>query len=507
MKKIKYFLPIVLLSFILGCNDFLEAEPKTRVVPRNFLDTELEVEQAVTAMYRQFRNIYVGEQWKWGEIRSDNTSNDTLSNRERPQLVDEFILSAGSQLIQTYWLGSYQGIYRSNILIDAMTDPDPDLRFESATTQDRVEGEARFFRAFYYHNLVRLFGEVPVIEITVEGISDRPVFANIPRSAVSVVYDQIIISDLESAADLLPQSYDSDNTGRVTRGAALTLLGEVYLSVQDYANAITVLEEVRTLGYMLNANYEENFDPAFKNGPESIFEIQFEVDVQQAAGFFRNWVPANSSGGVISSINAQGEAGKNQPTQDLIDEFETGDLRESVSIAYFERLATGGLPVPYINKYNYEFLNEAGIVGSDVNYPVFRYADALLLLAEAYNEASFGSLPDASILLLNRVRNRAGLDPLVRGLDFSTAEDLRLLILKERRIELAFENKRWFDLLRIEARDPGFLTDLMTAHGLEEIAVKENYLEPSAYANIRLLLGLPAEQVTTYGYVQNDGWE
>ncbi|TRX60014.1 RagB/SusD family nutrient uptake outer membrane protein [Fulvivirga sp. M361] len=507
MKINKYIHLLFLATVTMACDDFLELSPESRVVPRDFLDSELEVEQAVTAMYRQFRNVYVQEQWKWAELRSDNTSNDTLSNRENPQDVDEFLLAAGSDLIRTYWQGSYQGVYRSNVLIDAMTSPDPALRFKNTTTRSRVEGEARFFRAFHYFNLVRLYGDVPLITITVGGIGDKPTFANVPREPVENIYETLIIPDLESAADNLPREYGSTDIGRVTKGAALTLLGEVHLTRGDYANAIVAFEEVRGLGYSLNQNYADNFAPETKNGPESIFELQFALDVQQPAGFYRNWIPANSGNDVIPTVNAQGEAGKNQPTIDLIDTYQNGDLREAVSVAYYERQESGGNLIPYINKFNYEFINEGGVAGQDINLPVYRYADVLLMLAEAYNENSFGAIPDASILLLNTIRNRAGLSPYIRGISFNTAEELRRLILEERRLELAFENKRWFDLMRIESRSPGFTRSLLEAHAVKEIEEKGDQLDGNAYFNIRLLLGIPGEEVTAYGYPQNDGWD
>lgn len=508
---------ILLILFAWGtcmsCNDFLEVTPQSRVVPADFLDSELEVEQGVVAIYRQFRNLYINEQWKWTDLISDNTTNDTLSTDGFPEEIDEFLIQSGFGLIRTYWSSSYQGVYRCNIVIDALENPDPGLRFEEASTRNRAEGEARFFRAFFYFNLVRLYGDVPLITMIFDGVDDRSTFANTPREPINNIYQQLIIPDLLAAVDLLPNEYDALDLGRATSGAALTLLGEVYLTRGDFPNAIETFERVSSLGYTLNTNYQDNFAPETKNGPESIFELQFSLQVPQPANFYRNWVPANSGSSVIPSIDAQDAAGKNLPTQDLVAAFETGDRRSDISVAFFERTAQAQsgedstVFVPFINKYNYEFINERGLEGQDINFPVYRYADVLLMLAEAYNENTPGTISESALLLINRVRVRAGLEPILRGVDVADQQDLRLVILRERRVELAFENKRWFDLLRMENYAPGFTLNLMEAHSQQEIAEKGGSLDPLAYQNIRLDLGIPREEVLLYGYEQNQGWE
>ncbi|MEL7005650.1 MAG: RagB/SusD family nutrient uptake outer membrane protein [Bacteroidota bacterium] len=174
-------------------------------------------------------------------------------------------------------------------------------------------------------------------------------------------------------------------------------------------------------------------------------------------------------------------------------------MRRDISIAYYNVNDTDS--VVFINKYNYPF---PGPGGQDINFPVYRYAEALLFYSEALNEVN--PLSDGAVLFVNRVRNRAGLPPLVRGLDFNSQEELRELIWKERRLELAFESKRWFDLLRSDNIVPNRTRDIMLAHG-DEQADEKSSLNPGAYDNIRTLLAIPAIETSLYGYQQNPGWD
>ena len=210
-------------------------------------------------------------------------------------------------------------------------------------------------------------------------------------------------------------------------------------------------------------------------------------------------MPFNSGGDLLAfNARAGSRAGQNQPTTDLIEAYEDGDMREDVTVAYYILNETDS--IPFLNKYNYPF---EAVNAQDVNWPMFRYADALLMLAECLNEIN--GFDQNAIGIVNIIRLRAGLPPLSdAGTDpnlvITTAEDLEAAIQKERRLELAFENHRWFDLVR-----RGEAVDVMTLHGLQQIAEKST-VQNGAYSNIRTLLGVPSNQVLQFGYTQNDQW-
>ncbi|MDZ7690840.1 MAG: RagB/SusD family nutrient uptake outer membrane protein [Balneolaceae bacterium] len=213
------------------------------------------------------------------------------------------------------------------------------------------------------------------------------------------------------------------------------------------------------MGYSLLTSYEDVFDPANKNHEESIFAVQFQGgnDLGEHSSFIYTFAPRESEGAVID-FSGQNGGGWNTPSLDIIDSYEDGDLRKDVSLNEGYTNNEGDwVPVPYITKYHHPH----SIRGrTDDNWPVLRYADVLLMLAEAINEDQ-GPTSEAHGYL-NQVRERAGLDPL-NGLDQDTFRDT---VLHERRIELAFENHRWFDLKR--TKTPQELAAFLNAYGDQE---------------------------------------
>jgi hypothetical protein len=321
----------------------------------------------------------------------------------------------------------------------------------------RSEGELKMIRAYLYFHLVQHFGDVIVIT---EPVNSPAEAFEYNRSPVETVYQQII-SDLNFAVDALPTSYASDQVGRVTKGAALSLLGKVHLTRKNYGDAISALNQVTTLGYELLSDYEDIFDPQNKNHQESIWDIQYQGDNEFGvnSNFIYTFAPRESFGAVIDFPGQEG-GGWNTPTNEITALYEEGDLRKDVSLQEgYTNLDGEYVPVPYINKYNHPHTIRG--VTND-NFPVIRYADVLLMLAEAINEVEG---PTATAVgYLNDVRDRAGLDP-VSGL---SKDEFREAVLNERRLELAFENHRWFDLKRtMETQE---LVSFLNAYGLRERA-------------------------------------
>jgi hypothetical protein len=321
--------------------------------------------------------------------------------------------------------------------------------------KNRVLGEAYFLRAHYYFILVRFFGDIPLVLKPVEPGGDlRPA-----RTPKADVYAQII-SDLTNAISMLPpkEQYTAADLGRASKGAAVGMLAKVNLTLGNWQKVVDLSNQVKALGYDLNANYGDNFNPATENSKESLFEIQY---VRSAGmGFWDNenqasWVSTFT--GPRGSNMVAGGWGWNQPTEEFVSSYETGDLRKDVTVFYEGSPQFDGMEYKTsysMTGYNLrKFLVTKGVSSSydnsPLNFPVLRYADVLLMKAEALNE--LGKTEEALLpavnenATFNKVRGRAGLGDVV-GVNQNT---LREKILHERRMELAFEGQRWFDLIRV----------------------------------------------------------
>jgi hypothetical protein len=318
------------------------------------------------------------------------------------------------------------------------------------------EGQLKFMRAYYYFQLVQCFGDVIIVTEPIASPDEAYTYA---RSPAADVY-ALIESDLKTAVSALPGLSDIPATskGRITKGAALSLLGKVYLTEKQFGEAISTLQQVIPLGYNLMPTYADVFDPAKKNNAESVFEVQYQAntDVGEWSGFTYNFYPRESNGAVIKFTGANG-GGWNIPTLEIIGAYEAGDLRKTVSLAEGYTNNNGDwVAVPFITKY-YHTHSTQGRPGD--NWPIIRYADVLLMLAEAINEQSG---PGDAYSFVNQIRARAGLAPL----DGLNKDSFRTAVLKERRIELAFENHRWYDLKR--TKTPAELATFLNSYATFE---------------------------------------
>lgn len=457
--KIKYFIILILSIFLLpSCDsDFLNKNNPTQLNENEFFKNEEEFYQAVSGIYGQLQN-YVAEQWKFTEFISDNTTlHFNPSDRGQAghlERIEYWQYGPGSTNITSLYSQIYNSIMNINLVIEKLEN--------AQINQDEIldfEGQLKFLRAFYYFDLVRFFGDVIIISSTIQSPDEAYSFS---RSSVSKVYD-FIIDDLKTAAKSLPLQTDIKDVeiGRVSKGAALALLGKVYLTLEQYDTAISILEEVVDMEYSLLSEYSAIFDPSNKNNSESIFEVQFKEDddVGGWSNFLYNFYPRESYGAVIKYPGTNG-GGWNIPTNDIIESYEVGDVRKEVSISEgFTNNDGEWEAIPFIKKYYYEeSYSKKGRPGN--NWPVLRYADVFLMLAEAINESSGPS--EEVYSYINPLRERAGLIP-IEGM---TKESLRQAILNERRIELAFENHRWFDLKRVLS--PIEMTNLLNEHGEKE---------------------------------------
>ena len=494
MKK-TIFLATLGLATLVGCRkEYLNVDPIDQYVYYNFPSNQSQVEQAVVACYRQAFPIANNYLWLWGDYLSDNTSfryNPSDRGGTAVEQVDEFVASSDNGTFNGLYQDSYSGIERSNYVLQNLAV----VPFSDPAIKDVREAEARFFRAWHYFNLVRIYGDVPLITDVILTPDADPA-SQYPRRPVADIYSQIILPDAQFALAKLPKTTTAANKGRLTEGAARMLLAKVYMTRKNFTEATTVLTPILSLGYSLNADYAANFDPAKKNGPESIWEIQADPALGYSFGFMSSWTPWGT-GTTIWPGGSSSRGGLNQPTADLNNAFEAGDKRKAVTIG---SIGTGANTILYTKKFAYwDPANKA----NPVNFPVYRYADALLMLAECLNEASFPN--DQVFALLNQVRTRAGLpaktpaNP-VAALSVDSQAAFRLAIEQERQVELASEGHRWFDLVRTDRAVP-----VMTAHGIREKALKPT-VDRNAYTNIRILQAIPFREVQQFGYAQNPGW-
>ena len=495
----KFICPIIIfaLATVAGCKkNFLDLDPVDRYTYYNFLTNESQVEQAVTGAYRQLIPIYNGHLWIWGDMVSDNTSfrfNPNDRGGVAIEEVDEFVALADNPTFNGLYQESFDGVQRSNYILQNIDG----ITFASDSVKRIRKAEARFFRAWHYFNLVRIYGDMPIITKVVidpaEGGNPAQAF---PRRPVAEVYAQVIEPDAQFAIDSLPQTVPANLRGRLTKSAARILLSKVYMTRKRFADAVPLLQTVTTSGFSLNPVYANNFNPATKNGVESIFEVQADPTLGYAFNFMNSWTPWGT-GTRIWPGGSNSRGGLNQPTASLNNAYEANDNRKVVTIGVD---GTGANAILYMKKFLYW---DATQRANPVNFPVYRYADALLMLAECLNEQGF---PNAQAFnYLNQVRARAGLPAKTQGnttpaLAVTSQADFRLAIDQERRVELAGEAHRWFDLVRTDRA-----VAVMQAHGVQEKALKTT-LNANAYNNIRTIMAIPNREVLQFGYPQNPGW-
>ncbi len=453
---------LIIISCFLVClvqlsceKEILDKTDPTRVGTEKFYKTQTQLTQALDGVYGQLQPV-ISNQWLFNELPSDNTTIDfNPDDRGQAARIEAFefmTVNSGTPNLEGMYNTYYNAIYNINNTLAKLANSTIDV-----AVKKQIEGQLKFIRAYYYFNLVQYFGDVVIIT---EALNDPLKAWEYLREPQVKVYAQIEI-DLKDAVLLLPEKYDAANTGRATKGAALSLLGKVYLTKKQYADAVTSLTQVLSLRYALLPSYADVFDPQKKNGVESIFEVQFQGgnDLGEWSSFIYTFAPRLSAGRV-TGFNIGRPGGWNIPTKDMIASYENGDLRKIVSLkeGYTNREGVW-VPIPFINKYNHPHT----IYGrTDDNWPVLRYSDVLLMLAEAINEQTG---PNSSAYsYLNQVRQRAGLNPL-SGL---TKESFRTAVLQERRVELAFENHRWFDLKR--TKTPAELTQFLNAYTAVEKA-------------------------------------
>ena len=503
--KTKIFVLFGLLSVgFSGCSKFLEKVPETALSSAIFFTKEADFKQAVNGAYVPLRAIVNNNAYLLGEMHSDNTyyyRNILFGATEQQENLADFCVPTANGITTNVYVTNqyrldYQIIARTNQILALIDGVD-----FNADSKANLKGQALFLRAYAYFELVRYFGKVPLHLTPVTNREE----AAIDLFPVEDIYAQII-KDAGEAAALLPLK-SAQEPGRATSGAAKTLLADVYVNLKKWPEAEALLKEVVASNeYSLMSQYANAFSTtnANKNNQESVFEVQFmEGSGGYNGSIIYNFLPRPMTAEELSPItqtaNPQSLSGEgnNAPTPDIIAAYEPGDTRKDASIAYVT--LSGSLRdnkvYPYIKKYAVPHALH-GNTGN--NWPIYRYSEVLLLLAEALNEQGKGA---DGLVYLNEVRHRAfgaGL-----GTISTTSQDeLRDILFHERRVELAFENKRWFDLVR-----SGKAVEVITAYGNRVKSNPQDYYYPNgavppnnAFTNLDLYYGLPAAEASLTPY-------
>lgn len=467
--------------------------------------------QVVTAAYVpamwEFQGTYFSE-FFFGDIMSDDAlkGGQNIYDMSDVYYLENFKPADNLTILLDYYRAQYQGVARANLAIEQISalDTDDDLTDQ---LKNNLLGEARFMRAFYYFRLVRAYGAVPVVT--------KPIYSadgwKVPRAeSAQKVYDDVINPDLKFAAANLPKKseYAAVDMGRATQGAAQAMLLKVYLYQKNYTEAKNWGDRFladQAGEYSLCANYADNFTLEGENGPESIFEIQYMLDPTsdygEGDGFTRGTftpILTRARSGLSGTVTGWGF---NRPTHNLYNEYEAGDPRRDATILV--PLASE-IKNPAEDKYLGDELITIKRTMYDVatrSYPaldhdtrgpinliVMRLADFYLMYAEACQGSS------TSWDYIDMVRDRVGLAPADRTGDFNTA------LRHERRVELAMEGHRWFDLCRW-----GIAKDVMNAYRAGES--DEVKAEMSEFRDGYELLPIPYEEIRLGGLEQNPAYK
>lgn len=454
MKKIKTnhiskIIVCVVMTLQFNCTDeFIQRDPVYSIDSENYFNSESDYYNALVAAYDLLQASYVNVML--GEIASDNTlcGGESATDVIGFQQIDDMIHTPVNGNLKDIWNWMFAGVNRANYILEFQNKTE----FEGKNV---IIAEARFLRAYYNFELVKWFGGIPLKVDERFSVGDE---TSIPRSTPAEVY-ALIEQDLIFAVVNL--EYTAPQVGRVTKGAAQALLGKAYLYQDKFSDAANVLDNLIINGpYDLVDDYDTIFERAGENGIESVFEVQY-TDAEGAGFGCLQCSEGNVAVGFNGIRNYNGplfDSGFsfNVPTQEVVDEFETGDLRKDVAILDIEAWAaqtgaTFGTGFEHTGYYNRKYIarqGDANIGDQNLtnpnNYRSIRFADVLLMAAEAFNR---GNLDDTKAQnYLNRVRERAFGN--TSNNISASGNALTDAIYHERRVELVGEGHHFFDLVR-----------------------------------------------------------
>nr|WP_295931752.1 RagB/SusD family nutrient uptake outer membrane protein [uncultured Dyadobacter sp.] len=482
-KHIKTGLMLMALGMT-SCEDkLLNLTPESVLTPTNFYKSANDINQAVLAVYNSLQSRKQTD-YLLTEVPADNlymSSNTTIAGSND---IDFLTVNSDNALTTAFWNTTYNGIFRANAVLLNIDNPTN----YAAGVKDQYIGEAKFMRALFYFDLVRVFGGVPKV-ISQISIPDA---ASLPKATEEEIY-ALIIEDLTDAAAKLPVR-KSIATGRASKGAALGLLGKVYVYRQDWANAKIQLEKlINELDYKLVGDFASLWKVESEDNDEILFTVKY-VDGSNGQSLSTSYTP---NGGLVGIADRGAET--SLPSWSLMKKYETGDKRKASTVQ--EWWASPANPkaepiwYPYVSKFAVK--HSYGASGLDI--PVLRYADVILLYAETLFR--LGDKANA-LIQLNKIRERA-FGNATHNYKGTEATDFMDLILNERQLELAYEHERWFDLVRTGK----YLTVMKQEERLYNYAAKSPVVVDLAPKDFMKVYPIPQAQIDLSGGLkQNAGY-
>ena len=464
MKTLKMLSIVVVITMLASCKKWVDYDPKDdyKITEQEYLKSESDYRALGLGVYSPLQ--WLNQIVPVGDIASDNSvsGGESASDVQSLQQIDDFTYYPINSTLSDLWQSSYEGINRANYMYQYKLKNLAGQTIDFAG-KEALYGEVYFLRAYYYFTLVKIFGDVPLFTDRRLTLADSKTLTRSPKANV---YAQIE-TDLNNAIAVLPAV--QNEKGRVTKNAAQALLGKVYLYEKKYDAAAAILEKViASNSYSLVPDFGSIFLPSGENGPESVFEIQY---TNASATYDWGHVTRGQGNYSVQQCGIRGLSGSaampyspgwstNLPTLNLAAAYRVGDKRKDVTVLDIDAYAAANpsynisyQQAPYKNTglYNQKYLPRKGQTSGQVelnysnNFRTIRYADVLLMAAEANNKAGAANDTKAKTYL-NMVRRRAFGDQLHDVT--SSGTPLYDAILKERRLELAMEGERFFDLVR-----------------------------------------------------------
>lgn len=496
MKHIVIFI-LIISSLVLGsCSkSFLDTKNPSSIFATGFFKDSATIASGVTGAYNALQSFFGSGTYGMfmlGDVATDNSwSRVTGATNWDPLLIID-----SDPGVQSFWISLYRTIGRANAIIKEA----PGISI-SETAKQRFTGEAKFLRALSYFYALRMWGQVPLSTEPFDSPQDAYVNG---RNSVDDIY-KLILEDVADAYNSLPNFYARTNTnaGRATKAAAIALWGEVLLTQKKYTEAAAKLAEIvnneSVYGVSLLPDYSKIFATDNEMNSEIIFAERYTAGFSPSIGssfnnqFMPIGVERNTGDAQLSKTTAYSG---NLITYNLLQAFEEGDKRKAASV---DSIISEGVMRMYSKKYLNA--NNATVNDGSNDWIVYRYADVLLMYAEALNESNKS---DEANNMITKVRVRAGLD----ALEYTGQADLRAKLLNERRVELNMEGKRWFDLVR-----NGNLLSTLNDYYASAKEKGTNFFEGvrvsgTPIESFRLLLPIPASEIRTNPKLSpnNDGY-
>lgn len=440
---------VVLACGMSSCQEFLKEQPESFISPGAYYRNSQDAISAINAVYAILPQFYSSPAYGESpffmlEMPTDQAISGVGVSVIDQDRLDAFNFDPAIRHFRLWWQYSYRGINAANTVLQYV----PGISMDQ-NLQNRVLAEAHFMRAYFYFDLVRLFGDVPLMKEPTTDVNN----VKVPRDSQEKVY-ALIVEDLLEAEKYLPATLPLTDQGRASKGAAQTLLAKVYLTQKNWSAAASKAEEVVASGvYSLFDDYADIYKVATKNGKEHIFSIQFDKTIY-GSNFHAWFLPRYR--GIQSGIE---EFGAIIPTRAFYDSFDAADYRKKVNF-YTQYPTANGSGMVTFEPHIFKYFDTGAAGGSSENFNRIRYAETLLILAEAENEVN-GPTAKAQNAI-NLVRKRAKLG----AVSAPDKESFRKAVLNERSWELCYENNRWFDMLRTNTSITGPLVGYNSGTGV-----------------------------------------